>query len=328
MLDAILSIIPIFALIIAGYIFGHNFQEKLQAYKYFNNYLIWLGIPSMVFYYLARAPFETLFDLPFIAVMIGCQLLIMSFTMFFASNFFSTPFGERSLHVMNANFSNFLLIGIPLMAVTFSEQGLLSAIVYAVVVSLLVIPLVNGMLYYDRILRMALDKKFFKPLFIGLLENFKNPIIFTFTLAIILSYFEIILPTPVSKTFELFSNTTQPIGLFTVGLFTAEMKVTHNWKDFKKLLKKIPFESWWVVTVKLFFYPIITWFVVTLLVPLDPLYQATMVIMAAIPSSNYVYYMAEKYNIRKNDTKLEIFLTTIFSLLPLTIVVSYYLYEV
>ncbi len=327
MLEAILSILPIFALIAAGYLFGHFYAEKLEAYRYFNRYLLYLGLPSLFFISFARAPFESLFDLPFIALLLGSQLMVMSLTMFFASNFFSTPFGERTIHIMNGTFSNFLLIGIPLMNIAFSEQGLLTGLVYSVITSLLVIPLVNGMLFYDRTMRLALDDKPFRPLLTGIVENIKNPILLSSIIAIILSYYQINLPTPISKTFELLSNTTQPIGLFAVGLFTAELRICKNTSELKRVFSLIPIESWWVVIVKLIIFPLITWFIVTLIVPIDPLYQATMVIMATIPSSNYVFGVAEKYNIRIETTKLEIFLSTMFSVIPIAVVLAYYLSE-
>ncbi len=302
--------LPVFAIMVAGYLCGRLRVLGTDGTIALNGFVLYMALPALFIISMANAPIDEIFNGPYLATIIGGQLAVFGFAVMVATFIFPGRIGELSQHGLSAVFSNTRYMGIPLLITAFGEMGAIPAIIATVVNGALVMAFGIAILELDRSKK---SNKF--DVFIDvLLGVIKNPLVVSAALGITISLFGLTLPKPIITFLDLTGAAAAPTALFAMGLFLVG-------QNLKADIKEVSF----VVFLKLIIHPLVTWWLATYILNLSPLYTACAVILASLPTGGIIFILSEKYNIYKQRAAGIILISTITSTISISIILSYYL---
>ncbi|NQU98661.1 AEC family transporter [Candidatus Woesearchaeota archaeon] len=189
-------------LIVLAFIFGiiinHLFPKLLVVRKYLNKYLIYLGIPLVVFVSLSKTKDFAFFDYAKISFLI---VFFMILFMFFLVGRFSIPAKDKASLFMSSTFGNCAYLGIPLSFLVWGDKGAIIASIFTIITMSfrLTIGLFLAQYYIHK-------KNTFKKVF-------ERPFLWFLLIAVILSRFEITIPSIV----QIIARAGTYIAVFVIG---------------------------------------------------------------------------------------------------------------
>jgi predicted permease len=164
------------------------------------------------------------------------------------------------------------------------------------------------MLEVDRSQGTAL--KILKDVGLGVV---KSPLVLSAGLGLTLSAFSVSIPGPVNTFLDLLGDAAGPCALFAMGLFLVGQSIRRG-----------AVEVMWVSVLKLIAQPLLTWYIATHLLEMEPHFVAAAVIMAALPTGSLIFVVGERYGIYVQRAAAIILVSTIASVPTVSFVVQYY----
>ncbi|MCP5420070.1 MAG: AEC family transporter [Gammaproteobacteria bacterium] len=301
-------VLPVFGVILTGYLARQNQLLGDASAEALNRFVYYITIPPLLFLTTARVPLAEILNWPFIAV----YVLANGLTLLLAVIGARLLFGYRTLsaftfHAFAATFSNTVYMGIPLFLAAFGRSGTTPIVVAALVSNLLFIGSAivcfelgqaaeNG---YRRILRDVGE------------ALLRNPILLPLLAGLLVSYLQFELPAPIARFLDLLANAAGPTALFTLGLTLYGHSVR---ADLGEML--------WLVFLKLLANPLITWALVLYVLPLEPFWANSAVLISAIPTGALVFVFAQRYNVFVRQSAAVVVVSTALSLFTLSALLS------
>jgi predicted permease len=138
-----------------------------------------------------------------------------------------------------------------------------------------------------------------------------NPPLFAVIIGLAFNRSGLKLPTLVMEPLQIMGNTTIPLAMLLMGYMIAEIKLTLKSFNLKLIV---------IVLFKLLIYPLLAW-IILLPFKMDPVIRTVILIEAAMPSMASTVVLVQKYG---GDEKLAasgIFLTTLFSVMTIPLVI-------
>ena len=136
-MSAIVNVVlPIFGLILAGYVCRRSGRLGETASNELSRFVVWLALPALLFNVTATASWEQLWQPGFIAsVCAGCALVFAATVALRVRK--SGRLVDASIDGLSAAYANTGFLGIPLCALVFGDAGLMPAIVATLIVACL-----------------------------------------------------------------------------------------------------------------------------------------------------------------------------------------------
>ncbi len=303
-MNALLNVsLPVFGVIFCGYLAAKLRILGPQSTEALNSFVYYFALPALLFIFVARAPVERVFYLPFLAAW-GGGLVITFFIMLLVSRvFYADKLGVMTLRAMNAIFANTGYMGIPLVMTAYGQPAALPAIMATVTMSVVFIPLMIMLLEIDR--RDEADAAVIaRGVAVALV---KNPIVIPVALGMLVTAMEIPLPRPLGNLADLLGNAAGPCALFAMGMFSAG----------QSLRSDIAETSVMTIT-KLVVHPLITWVLVTRVFEMDHLWAVVTVIVAGLPTGATCFVLAQRYGVFVARTSSVTFLSTLLSVITVS----------
>lgn len=276
-------VLPIFAIIAAGYGCGRGGVLGEASSEALNRYVYYVALPALFFFSTANAPLSTVFNGGLIAAFMGGLVLSAALAVGVGSPLFRLRGRERVMHGMAAIFSNTGYMGIPLLTTLFGGPGILPAVIGTLCTGAVVMPLTMTALQLIDPAQRASG---------GLWRSagivVRNPLVVATALGVCWALLAgpQSLPSPVVRFLELLSVTAGPCALFAMGLFMVGRSITRGLA-----------ESLWLSLVKLAVQPALTFAIATLVLDLDPFLTACAVILAGLPTGTLVFIVAQQSGI-------------------------------
>jgi malonate transporter and related proteins len=305
-------ILPVFAIILCGYLSGLFGVISKDGAKSLNNYVFYVTLPALLFYSVAKAPIEQLTNVAFISANLIGILASFLLSMFIAKLVFKKSFPVLAIHGMNASYGTTGYMGIPLLIAAFGQKAALPAALATLIHNIPVITLVMLIFETSRVIQ-----KDEKTNFIKILRDIAKPVLISpLTISVVLgaviAFLGIQLPTSVDVFARFLADASGPTALFAIGLSFV------NQKDIFNKSNIISPEVSLLVGLKLIFQPLLTILLVLYVFQLDPLWRTVTIIMSALPVGAGVYVFAQKYDQLVKQTSLAIVVSMIFSLITLS----------
>ena len=305
MLAVINVVLPVFAIMAAGYLsgrFGLLGQDSSQA---LNGFVYYVALPALFFIAMARVPAGQVLNVPFILAYGGGVLVVAALAVLAARLLFKLTLGELSLHAMSAIFANTGYMGIPLLFIAYGDAGRLPAIITAIINGAIVVGTVTVLLEVAQhagsgpliVLRKAA---------MGIV---RSPLIVSPCLGIAASALGLEIPVAVATFCDLLGATAGPAALFAIGLFMVGKRLRHGLS-----------EVLWVTLLKLIGQPLVTWVLAYHLLALDPVWAASAVILAALPTGALTFVLAQRYETYIQRATSVILVSTVLSLVTLSLI--------
>lgn len=309
-MSAILDIIaPVFALVLVGYAVARTPVWTPGATASFSKFVYYVALPTLLFGKLASGrAFDGVDPLIAAAYFGGC-LATMALTVAFSRCVFRISGEEHALIGMAGGFSNTVLLGLPLIVLTFGDAAVGPITAIIAFNAMILIPVTTLLIELSR--GRAADRRLRAILFAPIPPLFRNPILIGIVAGAAWSFTGIGLASPVERYLDLLSAAAGPCALFALGASLAEYRIAG----------RLP-ETAAMTGFKLVVHPLIVWLLCTQVFGLDALTTGVATMMAAVPVGATVFVIAHQHDSFVGPVSSAILISTGLSAATLAVVIG------
>lgn len=295
-------LLPIFALILIGYVCRKTLRLGATAASELNRFVVWLCLPALLFKSTATATLSQIWHPQFIAVFCLSTLSVFIVTLLIRFRA-KKNLAEASLDGLSASYANTGYIGIPLCLLVAGPAGLEPALIATLIVVCLLFSLsvicIEVALQTESSWHQAARKV--------LISLCKNPLVVSPILGAGWGVSGAELPTTLLQFLTMLGSATTPCALVSLGAFLAHRQ-TGSGKGSMQL-----------VGIKLIVHPLMTWVLAFYVFHLPPLWAKTALLLSALPSGTGPFMLAEYYRREASVVSRVILLSTLVSLITLSL---------
>jgi len=296
------AVFPIFALILTGWLCARFKLLSTLSMEGLNKFVIYLALPSQLFYAMAHAKLTELAQ-PGFVLSFGISIFLTSgLQAFLSRNSKQNPI-DRMIDCMTSGYSNAGFMGIPLCMMIFGPASLGPSIIS----TLFTVSLLFAVTIAFIELQKNKDGQVFKTLLKILLAMLRNPLLLAPLLGIALSASPWSLPTSADRYFNLLGEAATPCALISIGLFLAQS--SHVSAD-KGVLQ--------IVALKLLVQPIIATICVLYIFDMPKMWALVAILASALPVGTGPFMMANLYRRDASASARAILLSTILSVITIS----------
>jgi len=301
-------VLPVFGLILCGFLAGRFRLLGEASSEALNRFVYWFALPALLFVSMARVPAREILNGPFIAAYLLAVAIVGTAAVLVARAVFPNLRQALVLHGLTATFANTGYMGVPLYLTAFGPEGAMPAIIAAalnsavmVATAIVLVELAGG----GRG-RMAAT---LRRVAIGFT---RNPLVLAPAAGIAWSVSGAALPGFATAFFQLLGAAAGPCALFAMGMFLAAQPMRHLFFGRRAA------EAFWMTGLKLLVLPAVT-YALGWLFGLDPFWLASVTILSALPTGALAFVVAQQYGIYVQETSAVILVSTVLSVVTLSI---------
>lgn len=299
-------ILPIFALIFAGFACRKTNRLGPNASSELNRFVVYLALPALLFNIMATTPWHTLDQPAFIAVFgIGSAAVFLVTLLTRLKQ--SRHLADASIDGLNAAYPNTGFVGLPLCALAFGESSLAPAVI-ATIMTVCVLFAAAIVLIE---LGLQTEKKFGATVGKVVKSLATNPLLVAPLAGWLWSGTGLPVSGGALAFLKLLGAAASPCALVALGLFLGE-----------KSKGSAPMTTSVLVALKLLGQPLLTWWLAFHVFLLPGVWGKTAVILSALPTGTGPFMLAEFYRREAVVTSNSILFSTLFSLVTITVVLS------
>ena len=303
MLAVIQLVLPLFAIILLGFVAGKLARLPIEGLAWMNFYIIYAALPALFYQLLSTTPVGQFAQVGFILISMGSTFTIFSLV-YLIAKWRKKNQSEATIQGLAAAYGNVGYMGVPLGLAAFGPA--------AAVPVALIFCFENAMHFIVAPLFMALDNgnQQTKLALVRhiLVKIFTHPFIVATIAGVLASVFSFQMPEFADKTLDLLSQTAGPCALFAMGVSAA-----------LRPLKRIPTELGYIIPMKLILHPVLMYGLLVWLVPdLDPVWLYSAVLLATLPTATNVFVLAEQYGVWQERASSTIVISTLLAMLTVT----------
>ncbi|WP_112435948.1 AEC family transporter [Rhizobium sp.] len=301
MLTNLLIVLPIFALILTGWIARKTDALGPNATREVNRLVVYLALPALLFDIMANAKLSQIWQPGFIlAFTSGCAIIFCATLWWRMAK--GRHLADAAIDSLNASYANTGFVGFPLVLSIVGDNGmaptLIATIVTVCVLFAVAIVLIEGGLQSETRRRDIARKTF--------LSLAKNPLLIAPVLGALFMVSGVALPAPVHAFLKLLGGAASPCALIALGLFLAGSKAG--------AATERAATAGILVGLKLVAQPLVTWVIAGPLLQLPPIAVHTCVLLAALPTGTGPFMLAEFYGREASLTGRVVLASTVLSI--------------
>lgn len=302
-------IAPVFALILVGYAVARTPKWNPDATRYFNNFVFYVALPTLLFGKLASGRAFDGVELLIAVAYFGGALIAMLLIIVFSRLLFRLPGDELALLGMGSGFSNTVLLGLPLIVLTFGDVAVGPITTLIAFNTLLLLPITTLLIEISH--GRSNQKTITAIALAPAIALIRNPILIAIVSGSIWSFTGFGLAVPVERFIDLISGAAGPCALFVLGASLAEYKLAGR-----------PGETATMIGFKLVIHPLLVWLLCTEVLDLDALSTGVATMMAAVPVGATVFVVAQQYRTFVGPVTSSILISTGISAGTLAVVIG------
>ncbi|MFM8340509.1 MAG: AEC family transporter, partial [Fluviibacter sp.] len=210
-------VLPVFGLILAGYLCRRTGRLGETASGEINRFVVWLALPALLFQATATSSWDEIWQPGFVAsVSAGCAVVFVMTVIYRFKQ--QRPLTDASIDALGAAYANTGFLGIPLCVLVFGDEGLLPAIIATLIVACLLFGI--AIILIEISLQ---EEKHPLRVFIKVGKSLAaNPLLIAPVLGAAWATTGWALPPAASKFFSLLGMAAPPCALVSLGLFLAQ----------------------------------------------------------------------------------------------------------
>ncbi len=296
-------VLPVFALIFAGYACRRLNILSATASTELNRFVVWLALPALMIDVLTNTPWQTLYE-PGFLLAFELAVAIIFFAVLLWRWLQTRDLYGATIECTAASYANTGYIGIPLCALTFGQENLAPTMVAAI--------LTVSANFAISIVCIEISAQQNRKLLLCLrnvaASLIKNPLIVAPILAILINLSGAKLPHSIASAVNLLGGAAAPCALVAIGLFLGKRPEATN----------API-SITLVLIKLIVQPALAWFLAYRVFTMPELWAKSAVILSALPTGTGPFMLAELYRKGGGIASRTILLSTFGSVITLSI---------
>ncbi len=308
------AVLPLFALILAGYVCGWRRLFGADATNALNLFVVWLALPALLFQALAEARFAELNRPGFVlAIALG---MLATFVPWVALARRRSRLPDASIEALAASYPNTGFMGIPLCLAVFGRAGLQPAIIATILTACLLfglsLALIEIGLQSGRATGAAIAKV--------AATLARNPLLVAPALGALFAIAHIPRPAPLTRFTTLLGSAASPCALVTIGLFLAQNRGAgadaRGGANQARVIAAI-------VALKMLVQPLVTGVLVFAVFDLPRPWSTAALLLSALPIGTGPFMLAKLYDREASVTSRAILLSTVVSLVTTSLLVAW-----
>ncbi len=303
MLAIVNIVLPVFALIVAGYVLRRREILGQNACTELNRFVVYLALPALMIDVMVNSSWKELYQPAFFAAF-ELAVFIIFFAVLAFHCFRTKNLTSATIDATSASYANTGYIGLPLCALTFGADRLGPAMVAAILTvsanfAVSIVFIEAGSQSGQSVVTTLKN--------VGL-SLCKNPLIAAPVVAGLFCATGLSLPHGVAQSIKLLGGAASPCALVATGLFLAQRQESAS--------SAVAIE---LVMLKLVVQPLIAWYFAFHVFDMPPLWARSAVILSALPTGTGPFMLAELYGKGGGIASRTIFLTTVFGVVTLSV---------
>ena len=219
-------------------------------------------------------------------------------------------FSQQVINAFSSSFSNTVLLGIPIILLTFGDRAVLPLFIIIGTHGIIMVPLFTIMLEMGKSGRAPIKTVIVRTSY-GL---FTNPLIIGLLSGLACNLFEITLWKPLDEMAKLLANSDTSCALFALGATLASFRKNIPWQE-------VPM----IVILKTILHPVVVWGLATLVFSVkEVIWIQVLVLLAAQPTGVNPFLFASRYNVGQLVSSGAAFISTIFSIFTLSALLAFF----
>ncbi len=303
MLAVINVVLPVFGIILAGWLCGRFGVLGDASSEALNRFVYFVALPALFFVSMARVPVAEIFNPPFLAAYAGGAALTAAIAVAGALLLFRNRLAGLGLHGLTAIFSNTGYMGIPLLVTAFGAEAALPAIIATVFNGAVVMAIGIVVIEVD----LARGQGLRHILWDASRGVGQSPLVLSAVAGILCSAAGIAPPVALQTFCDILGAAAPPAALFAIGLFMAGRSLAGGRAEIA-----------WLTALKLLVQPLVTAVIAYELLDMDRLWADSAVTLAALPTGALVFVLAQQYGIYTQRATAAILVTTVLSVATLS----------
>jgi malonate transporter and related proteins len=304
LLPVLSVVVPVFALILAGFIAGKTGKLGPNASAEINRFVVWLALPAQLFTFTANSDWQTLWQPGFIiAFSAGCFAVYIALLLY--RWYHTRDWVAASFTGLSGSYANTGYMGIPLCLLALGDSGLAPAVIATLVV-------VCG-LFGLAIVFIEFGKQSHKPWYeiiaIVLGSLAKNPLLVAPIAGAAWSASGLQMVEPAQQFLSFLAAAASPCALVSIGLFLMQKsdgKVSGVWS---------------LTFIKLIVQPGVAWLVAGPILGLPLFWVQAAVLMSALPTGTGPFMLAQYYQADGSAISRVVLQTTLGSIVTLSMII-------
>jgi predicted permease len=310
------AVLPLFALILAGYVCGWRGLFGPGATSALNLFVVWLALPALLFQALAEAHWSELDRPAFVAaIALGMLATFVPWVALARRGRRATPLPDASIEALAASYPNTGFMGIPLCLAVFGRAGLQPAIIATILTACLLfglsLALIEIGLQPDRAAGGAIVK--------AAATLARNPLLVAPALGALFAIAHIPRPAPLTRFTSLLGGAASPCALVTIGLFLAQNRGIGDDGRGRRQTRIIAA----IVALKMLVQPAVTGVLVFAVFDLPRPWSTAALLLSALPIGTGPFMLAKLYDREAAVTSRAILLSTVVSLVTTSLLVAW-----
>lgn len=307
MLATFLAVVPIFALVFAGFLAGRLGVLSVNASTGLNAFVVWLALPALLFQTVAKAHWSDLWLPGFIAAFGLSGLLTLLGTVLVALRRGRRGLADAALDGLNASYPNVGFMGFPIAATLLGPAALMPTTIaaimtmcvfFAAAITLIELSLHKGTGLWSVLVKVS-----------GSIV--RHPLIIAPACAAPLAFASVAVPGPVDQFLSLLAAAAAPSALVSIGLFLVKQGASASTAGNgpARLL----------VAAKLLVHPALAWVIADRMLGLPREIVCAVVLMAGLPTGTGSFMLADFYRRDREVSARVTVLSTLLSLLTISV---------
>ncbi|MCJ2049285.1 AEC family transporter [Methylobacterium sp. J-070] len=300
--------LPIFALILVGFLCGRFGVFTREATDTINRFAIYLALPALIFTTMARITPAEVGQVGFAAAFAAGIALTFALA-FWLGRRRGGSIADASVEGLDAGYSNVGFMGIPLCLLVFGQDGLPAAVIATLFTACVLFLTAIVLVEFD--LRRDIDRR--STVHRLLLSLARNPLFLSPIAGLAFGLTGLPMPLPLDTAAKLLGGAASPCALVCIGLFLAqESGVAGDWPLIMRL-----------VVLKLLFQPAVTAFLTFAVFDVPPLWARAAVLLAALPIGSGPFTIAKLYGLQVGVTSGAILVSHVVSVATVSALVAW-----
>lgn len=318
MISTFLILLPIFGLILAGYVCRRRGLLGPAAASEVNRLVVWLALPALLFDIMAHTSWERIWQPGFVWTFVLAEALVFAGVLAW-QRLAGKPLADASVDAVAASYPNTGYVGFPLLLLIFGQDSrtptTIATIIVACVFFAIAIALMEAGLQAERH-PARLAAKVAKAVL-------RNPLVAAPILGALCAGAHLTVPASVETFLKLLGGAASPCALVGLGLFLANQRTPQaDRADPAPARARHNGAAAMLVGAKLVLQPLLTWLLATHAFGLAGPQRDMAVLLAALPTGTGPFMLAEYYRRDAALISKVILVSTVVSILTLVAVMA------
>ena len=305
MLSTFLVVLPVFALIFAGWLARRSGLLGAQATTELNRFVVYLALPALLVDIITHAHWSEIWQPGFVAAF-GLSAALTFGAVLAVRLRRRRPLADAAIDGLNAAYANTGYVGFPLALMALGPAALAPTLV-ATIITVCILFAIAIVLIEIALQAEARGARLVLKVLASLA---RNPLLVAPLLGALVPLAGLTLPAPAESFFKLLGGAASPCALVALGLFMGETRDAAE--------RDLPAAAL-LVGCKLLLQPLLAWFFATRLFGLPPLLAHSAVLIAALPTGTGPFMLAELYRRDSNITATVILASTVLSVVTISL---------